>query len=278
MRTLATVTSLFALALAVSCGGDKPAQTGEVASGTPAAASAGEKGADTKVGEAAVDSAGPAGAESGDTPAAESAGEVEAKPGESAGESAGEPAGAESGGVVAESAGEAVESAGEAPAESAGEAPAESAGEVAKPDEPTAEEKEAAAKAEAKAAIAALLKSARSKRTSDAKADKALAEAEEQGAELRDLAKAANDRGEALMGERDRAIKYFEWARDKDAKYPDASFNLAKIEVLAGNVPGTIAHLEEVKKRGGRKLLKTVGYDPLFEVVKDDRTVQKLIR
>ncbi len=270
MRTLATVTSLLALALAVSCGGDKPAQTGEVASGTPAAA-AGEKDGEAKVGEAAVDSAAQAGAESGDTPAAESGGEVAAKPGESEGESAGEPAGAESGGVVAESAGEAA-------AESAGEAPAESAGEAAKPDEPTAEEKEAAAAAEAKAAIAALLKSVRSKRTSDAKADKALAEAEEQGAELRDLAEAANDRGEALMGERDRAIKYFEWARDKDAKYPDASFNLAKIEVLAGNVPGTVAHLEEVNKRGGRKLLKTVGYDPLFEVVKDDRTVQKLIR
>ena len=40
----------------------------------------------------------------------------------------------------------------------------------------------------------------------------------------------------------------------------------------------TIALLTEVKSRGGKKLIKQVGYDPLFEVVKDDPAVQALMR
>ena len=263
MRTIASLPSLFALCLAVSCGGDPTGKTGEdgkkaaegVSDGAKADHAAdknADKNADKKVGEAVVDGADKAEAGGAPTPSADAAGNVVASAG------AGDPAGADPGEAAA-SAGEAAASAGEAA----------SAG-----DEAAGVNKEE----ETKAAIAALLKTAARKRTSDSKAEKALAEAEELGAEPRELAKAANSRGEALFGERDRAIKFFEWARDKDEKYPDPSFNLAKIEVLAGNVPATIAHLQEVKKRGGRKLLKTVGYDPLFEVVKDDRTVQKLIR
>ncbi|HGG57322.1 MAG TPA: hypothetical protein ENK31_05955 [Nannocystis exedens] len=254
MRTIAYLPSLLALCLAVSCGGDPTGKTGEDAKKAAEGVSDGDKadhGADRnadkdkKVGEAAVDGADKAEAGGAPTPSADAAGNVVASAG------AGDPAGADPG--------EAAVSAGEAA----------SAG-----DEAAGVNKEE----ETKAAIAALLKTAARKRTSDSKAEKALAEAEELGAEPRELAEAANSRGEALFGERDRAIQFFEWARDKDEKYPDPSFNLAKIEVLAGNVPATIAHLQEVKKRGGRKLLKTVGYDPLFEVVKDDRTVQKLIR
>ncbi len=259
MRTIASLPSLLALWFAVSCGGDATGKTGDgaekAADGVSAgdkAEQAGDKNTEKKVGEALVDGSGDAKGDSAPTPSADAAGNVA----DSA--SAGDPGGADPGEAVA-SAGEVAASAGEAA----------SAG-----DEAEGVNKEE----ETKAAIAALLKKAAKKRTSDSKAEKALAEAEELGAEPRELAKAANTRGEALFGERDRAIKFFEWARDKDEKYPDPSFNLAKIEVLAGNVPGTIAHLQEVKKRGGRKLLKTVGYDPLFEVVKDDRTVQKLIR
>ncbi|MCA8965638.1 MAG: hypothetical protein KDC48_12210 [Planctomycetes bacterium] len=151
------------------------------------------------------------------------------------------------------------------------------AGTAVESGEPAVEEKSEEDKK--KEEIASLLKTVSNKRTSDAKADKALADAEGLGAEVRALAEAANDRGDALLGEEgDRSTKYFEWARDKDTSYPDPSFNLAKMTVLSGDVPGTIAHLEEVKKRGGKKLLKTVGYDPLFEVVKDDKKVQALIR
>jgi hypothetical protein len=268
MRTLASLPTLLAVALAVACGGEKPSNTGNDAdkaaahesSATPDKAA---ESADEKVAESAGKEAG----DSSATPASDS--NAEAADSAAAG-SGGDPA------AAATSAGdEAAASAGESDAAESGESG--ESGDSAEAKEPAADEKSEEDKK--KEEIAKLLKSVRSKRTSDAKADKALADAEGLGAEARELAEAANDRGDALFGEEgDRATKYFEWARDKDTSYPDPSFNLAKITVLSGNVPGTIAHLEEVKKRGGKKLLKTVGYDPLFEVVKDDKTVQALIR
>ncbi|MGB1276869.1 MAG: hypothetical protein ACPG77_14080 [Nannocystaceae bacterium] len=144
-------------------------------------------------------------------------------------------------------------------------------GETAKP-ELTPEEIEKAKKA----ATTKLVKEIKSKRTKDARATKALAELEAAGATVREVAEAANARGENLSGER--ATKMFEWARDKDTSYPNPSYNLAKQTVLTGDTTATIAHLQEVKKRGGRKLLKQVGYDPLFEVVKDDPKVRPMIK
>ena len=47
---------------------------------------------------------------------------------------------------------------------------------------------------------------------------------------------------------------------------------------MAGEIPETVKHLQEVHKRGGKKLLKQVGYDPVFEVVKDDPEVQKIAK
>ena len=280
MRRLASTTSPLglasalasALALAVSCGGDKPASSGEEPEKTVAAASVADAAVDS-AGMPAADAAGALTASAGDsaaTPSAEAGGEAADAGGDPAA-SAGEPAGADSAGADSAPAGDAA-----GDADSADEAAASAGAEPA--DDTAAPKEEVDPEVVTKAEIEALLKTARNKRTSDAKADKALADAEAKGADGPTLAKAANDRGLALMGEAERAIKLFEYARDKDPKFADASFNLAKIEVLSGNVAGTIAHLEEVKKRGGRSLLKTVGYDPLFEVVKDDRTVQALIR
>lgn len=127
---------------------------------------------------------------------------------------------------------------------------------------------------------AKLLGEVKTKKTSDTRAKKALEEAEAAGATLRELAEASNARGEALMGagEADRATAAFVWARDKDTTYPDPSFNLARLTVNAGDVAETVAHLKEVHKRGGKKLLKQVGFDPSFEIVKDDPEVSKLIK
>jgi hypothetical protein len=125
---------------------------------------------------------------------------------------------------------------------------------------------------------AKLLDEAKAKKTSDTRAKKALDEAEKAGATPRELAEAANARGEALFGEAERATTFFEWARDKDTTYPEPVFNLAKQSANAGEIPKTVEHLKEVSKRGGKKLLKQVGFDPTFEVVKDDPEVQKLLK
>lgn len=120
----------------------------------------------------------------------------------------------------------------------------------------------------------------KNKKTSDARAKKALEEAEAGGFTVRELAEASNARGQALQnaGEGDRAKAAFEWARDKDPTYPDASFNLAKQTANAGEVPETVAHLKEVHRRGGKTLLKQVGYDPTFEIVKDDPEISKIVK
>ena len=55
-------------------------------------------------------------------------------------------------------------------------------------------------------------------------------------------------------------------------------FKLAKQSANAGEVAPTVELLKEVSKRGGKTLLKQVGFDPTFEVVKDDAEVQKLIK
>lgn len=120
----------------------------------------------------------------------------------------------------------------------------------------------------------------KAKKTSDARAKKALEEAEAGGATARELAEASNARGMMLLGsgEAERATAAFQWSRDKDPSYPDASFNLAKQSAMAGEIPETVKLLQEVHKRGGKTLLKQVGFDPVFEIVKDDPDVQKIAK
>ena len=158
-------------------------------------------------------------------------------------------------------------------AESAG--PPDTAGAAATAGTPPAADPAATAAAKTK-----LLTEVKNKKTSDARAKKALEEAEAAGATLRELAEASNARGLALQlaGEGERATAAFEWARDKDTTYPDASFNLAKQTVNAGDVTETVAHLKEVHKRGGKTLLKQVGFDPTFQIVKDDPEIAKIVK
>ncbi|MBZ5709473.1 hypothetical protein [Nannocystis pusilla] len=149
---------------------------------------------------------------------------------------------------------------------------AATAGETPPPSEPAADPAAAAA------ATKKLLDEAKAKKTSDARAKKALEEAEKGGATARELAEAANARGVALFDDPERAAAFFTWAKDKDTTYPDPVFNLAKQSANAGDVAPTVELLKEVSKRGGKTLLKQVGFDPTFEVVKDDTEVQKLIK
>jgi hypothetical protein len=156
------------------------------------------------------------------------------------------------------------------PGEAKADAAAATAGETPPP---PAADPAAAAEANKK-----LIDEAKAKKTSDARAKKALEEAEKGGATVRELAEAANARGEALFDDPERAAAFFTWAKDKDTTYPEPVFNLAKQSANAGEVPPTVELLKEVSKRGGKKLLKQVGFDPTFEVVKDDAEVQKLIK
>lgn len=124
----------------------------------------------------------------------------------------------------------------------------------------------------------ALTKEIKNKRTKDDRALEALAELEAAGAKIRDVAKAANARGVALHATPDRAKTFFEWALEKDEKYPDPAFNLAKQTVNTGEVAETVKWLTEVKKRKGKKLLQQIEFDPMWEIVKDDPDVKALLR
>lgn len=126
--------------------------------------------------------------------------------------------------------------------------------------------------------IPGLLTEVKNKKTKDDRAMAALGEAKEAGAKDRDLAVAATKRGKSLSSDPERATKFFEYAQDIDKKYPDATFELAKITVNTGEAEKTIELLEEVKKRGGKKLLKNVEFDPTFALVANEPAVQKLLK
>jgi hypothetical protein len=126
--------------------------------------------------------------------------------------------------------------------------------------------------------IKALLTEASSKKTKDERALEALDAAKLLEASPNDLAKAANKRGEALMADPERATKFFEWAQAADPKYPNATFNLAKLAANTGDIPRVKELLTEVKARKGKKLLQQVEFDPSFALVADDPEVLALLR
>jgi hypothetical protein len=123
---------------------------------------------------------------------------------------------------------------------------------------------------------APLLEEVKAKKTKDERAMAALAEAEAAGAEARELAKVANARGEKLFEHPERAKAFFEWAAEKDPKFPEPAFNLAKQAAIQGDVDLAKEWLVKTKERGGKKLLKQIGFDPMWEIVKDDPDVRKL--
>jgi hypothetical protein len=126
--------------------------------------------------------------------------------------------------------------------------------------------------------VPALLKEIKSKKTKDARVEAAVAEAEAGGAEPADLAKALNARGEALHAEPDRAKPFFELANDKDPKSPNAAFNLAKQAAIVGEIDEAKKWLTIVHERKGKKLLKQIDFDPMWEILKDDPDVRAMLK
>jgi hypothetical protein len=123
-----------------------------------------------------------------------------------------------------------------------------------------------------------LMEKARDTKLSNADLTKALDEAKTAGGDVAELAKLANARGEKLVGkgEPEDAEAFFTWAKDADEKYPEPVYNLAKQSCLVGDADACKELLLEVKARGGKKLLKQVGTDPIFIIVADDSEVRKL--
>jgi hypothetical protein len=125
---------------------------------------------------------------------------------------------------------------------------------------------------------AALQRLMKSSRTSDAQAFKALEEARNAKIAAHDLADAANARGVNLLATPDRAGAFFEWAEKADPTYPDATYNRAKIAANAGELDACKELLRELKARGGKKLLKKVEFDPVFNALSDDPEVRALLK
>ncbi len=125
---------------------------------------------------------------------------------------------------------------------------------------------------------AVLLAMAANLDTDDATATSSLNDAVAAGAAKLDVAKIANTRGEALLtkGESERAEPFFVWARDAHNLFSEPVYNLAKLAAYAGDLEVAKEHLEELEKRGNKKLMKKVGVEPAFAPLLDDPDVRKL--
>jgi hypothetical protein len=125
---------------------------------------------------------------------------------------------------------------------------------------------------------APMLESAKSLDTDDEAAKKALADAIAAGASKVDAAKTANARGEALMakGESERATEFFEWSAKTHTLLSEPVYNLATLAAYAGDLEVAKEHLQELQKRGNKKLMKKVGVDPAFAPLHDDADVRKI--
>lgn len=125
----------------------------------------------------------------------------------------------------------------------------------------------------------ALIKEIKRRRTKDARALAALAEAEELGAEAEELAEAANARGQYLHATPDRAKVFFEWAAEKNDKYALPAFNLAKQAAVLGELEEAKKWLAETRKRRrGKRLIQQIEFDPMWEILKDDPDVRALLK
>lgn len=125
---------------------------------------------------------------------------------------------------------------------------------------------------------AALIKEARTTKTTDERAVAALAEAETAGATVKELARAAKARGDYLYKSPDRAQVFYEWSAAKDENYADPVFALAKQKAVTGDVEDVVKLLKQVSERkGGKKLLEQLDFDPTWDIVKDDPDVRALL-
>jgi len=177
----------------------------------------------------------------------------------------------------------------EVPIEATANPASEATGEPGEPDEPgdpdeTEEPDEPAADTGAapepgeESPVAALYAQAKLLETDDPTAKQALVDAIAAGGERLEAAKIANTRGEALMakGEGERAEEWFRWAADTHKRFSEPIYNLATLAAYAGDLELAKEHLEELKNRGNKKLMKKVGVDPAFALLIDDPEVRAI--
>jgi hypothetical protein len=126
--------------------------------------------------------------------------------------------------------------------------------------------------------VPGLFEQAKSLDTDDEAAKKALADAIAAGGTKIDAAKIAYARGEALMsdGEGERAAIFYQWAADTHKLYAEPIYKLATLAAYAGDLEIAKEHLQELQKRGNKKLMKKVGVDPAFAPLHDDPDVRKI--
>ncbi len=162
----------------------------------------------------------------------------------------------------------------EAEADAAGEAGEEEAAGDDAADDGAADDGAAGAGKDA----AALIKEARTTKTTDERAIAALAEAEEAGATIKVLARAAKARADYLYKDPDRAKVFYEWSAAKDEDYAEPVFALAKQKAVTGDVEDVVKLLKQVSERkGGKELLEQIDFDPTWDIVKDDPDVRALL-
>ncbi len=105
-----------------------------------------------------------------------------------------------------------------------------------------------------------------------------MAELEAAEVETIDIAKALTSRGKALHSSPERAKALYELALEKDPKYPDPAFELAKQAAMLGELDEAKTWLKTVKERKGKKLLRQIDFDPMWEILKDDPEVRALLK
>ena len=69
-----------------------------------------------------------------------------------------------------------------------------------------------------------------------------------------------------------------DWSAEKDETYADPVFRLAKQKAVTGDVDDVVKLLKQVAERkGGKKLLEQIDFDPTWDIVKDDPEVRALL-
>ncbi len=128
------------------------------------------------------------------------------------------------------------------------------------------------------AKIKALMSEIGATSTSDERALAAAQEALDLGGSEGSIGRAVNRRAARLFKTPERAEAMYQWSRERYTNSAAASFELAKLACMAGDIDGAKALLQEVKERGGDKQLQTISFDPTFSLVVNDSDVQALLK
>lgn len=103
-------------------------------------------------------------------------------------------------------------------------------------------------------------------------------EAVDLGASVGAVGRAVNRRAARLFKTPERATAMYEWSRTHYTNSAAATFELAKLACMSGDIDAAKALLHEVKARGGDDLLQTVSFDPTFSLVVNDSDIQALLK